>query len=165
MRRRAAFRATTCLAFVASAASADGGAPVATARRDAATYTLLVSPASPTVGPVEFTLLGPSQPAARLRLIEAQDLAQELSFAQGTLAAGGTARTTLDTPGTCRFEVMLDGERQPLLAGELPVQPAPPDWLARWPWLFAWVPVAVLLALRARAERDLQVPYTRARTR
>lgn len=159
--RRGSIACVVALA-VARLAHGDGGVPIGSSRREVATHTLLVSPASPAVGAVEFTLLGPGAASARLRLIEGDDVPQELAFAPGSGTPGALARTTLESAGACRFEVRLEGEVAPLLVGELPVQPAPAAWLARWPWLFAWLPAAALLALRAIAERDRAVSYTRA---
>ena len=165
MSGRNLMRACAGLGCVATAALGDGGVPIASVRRDAATFTLLVSPAAPTVGPVEFTLLGPDAAAARLRLVETDEAPQQMAFATVPGLPGAVARTTLDLAGACRFEVRLPQDTSPLLEGELRVQPAPPAWSARWPWLFAWVAPAMLLALRAVAERARGVSYTRNSTR
>lgn len=135
-------------------AAADGGAPVASVRLAGVTWTLLVSPAAPGVGDVEFTLLGPAAPAALLRLQEPDGQApQELRLESRSGSVGRSARTTLGIAGECRFEVLLEGSVDAALRGTLPVLPPSPPWQARLPWILAWVPLAALLALRAVAVR------------
>ena len=157
--------AATSIGCAACLAQADGGVPIASVTRATGTCTLLVSPAAPTVGEVEFTLLGLHVEQARLLLEESGEAPVEMPFARAASLPGVVVRTTLEAAGACRFEVRVPGETEPLLAGELPVQPAPPAWTARWPWLFAWVPFAALLALRAVAERARTMSYTRGPTR
>ena len=70
---------------------------------------------------------------------------------------GRVARTSISTAGDCMFEVFLEGDGAALLKGTIPVAPRAPSWRERWLWLFAWVPAAALLALRARAMRDRSV--------
>jgi hypothetical protein len=145
-------------AFVATATMADGGAPIASVTAGEHTWTLLVRPASPTVGPIEFTLLGPASPSATLRLLAAQEPAPEvLGLEPQDGVIGRVARTSIGTAGDCTFEVTLEGHGGALLKGTIPVTPRAPGWRERWPWLLAWVPVAALLALRARAVRGHRV--------
>lgn len=154
MRRPARTLAAALAAMPCLPALADGGAPVASVRAGDTTWTLLVSPASPCVGPVEFTLLGADQPAAVLRVWEAdQGTVQELRLEARPGVIGRWVHAQLDNAGACRFELVLDGVASPLLSGTLPVGSPQPPWQARWPWLLAWVPVAAVLALRALAMR------------
>lgn len=154
MRRTSVWMALALAAGGGVRASADGGAPVASVRVGDAAWTLLVSPASPSVGPVEFTLLGPMDPAAVIRIWEPEGgPVQELRLQARNGIIGRVASASMDTPGECRFQVTMEGMDTPLVSGTLPVAPAAPPWQARLPWLLAWLPMAVVLALRARAQR------------
>ena len=149
-----------CLALVVAPASGDGGVPVASASGEAGVRTLLMRPAEPRVGQAEFTVLGGLPPGAAISLCAPGSReALVTPWSSGRASGVREASVDFDAAGEWRVMVGVPGE-PPMLQASIEVQPPAPSWVARLPWLLAWVPVALLLAVRARA-----VSYTGQRAR
>lgn len=147
--------ATVLITLVLSArAVADGGVPIATHSEGASTWTVLLRPASPRVGPVEFDLIGPDASEAQLELVEDGLPAVVHGFASDAPGARvAHVRTDLERVGKCVVRVRLPGSHGACVATLQVAAPAA-GWTAQLPWLFAWVPMVVLLAVRERAARS-----------
>jgi len=140
------------LAMRAPSALADGGVPIASVRSSESTWTLLVRPAQPMVGPVEFDLIGPGVQEAEFELREEGGRPEVIAVAPGTDPRVAHVRTDLGTAGQCMVRVRIPKAPQPLEA-ELQVSPEMPGIARRLPWLLAWVPMSALLLVRAIATR------------
>jgi len=140
-----------CVALFVGQASGDGGVPVASAAGEGGVRTLLMRPAQPRVGQAEFTVLGELPPGAMIR-VSAPDERDALvvPWLPGRAAGVREASVDFEAAGAWRIMVGLP-DQPPLLQASIEVGPAAPSWVTRLPWLLAWVPVALLLALRNRA--------------
>lgn len=144
---------------VVGVARADGGAPVASVKERGRTLTLLVRPAEPRAGPVEFTLLGEAPEGWVLSLRGPDEAAPSVVAWSSLRPAAREARVELERPGSWSVQVG-PAAAEPALQAQVEVGAPSPAWSDRWPWLAAWVPIAVLVACRNAA-----VTYTARRTR
>lgn len=131
---------------------ADGGVPILVSTAEGRTWTLMMRPARPSVGPIELDLLGSTGTPARLELREQDGPWQALSFEAGTDARVVHARTELESAGSCAFRLWVPGVDTPFEAG-VEVSERPAGTFTQWPWACAWIPMVLLLWLRSRAIR------------
>jgi hypothetical protein len=138
----------------------DGGAVMLVDRAEGRSWTLMMRPARPAVGPVEFDLIGNGSADARLALREADGPEEVLAFEPGPAPRVAHARTTLDREGSCVLRLLAPGSGAPAEI-RFEVGPAAEPTLSRLPWILAWIPLCALLLLRAQALRSRN--YTRDR--
>jgi hypothetical protein len=136
---------------------ADGGVPILVVQAKDRSLTLLVRPAQPAVGPVELDLLGLGGSGALLEMREQDGPWEVLSLEAGPDPRIAHARTTLARSGACEFRLRICDGTAPAQA-RIEVSERPGTAMARWPWIFAWIPMVGVLWLRSRAMRSR--PYT-----
>lgn len=132
--------------MVVRAAVADGGVPVDSAVVHGSRLTLLMQPAEARVGAARFTLLGAPDGEALVQM-ERDGARSSSRLLTESGRPGRHADVTFERAGACTVAVMVDGER--VLAASIMVGSAEPGWLSRLPWIFSWVPLLALVALRA----------------
>lgn len=148
------------LALVSRQAFGDGGAPVASAVGPSGACTLCMQPPEARVGSIEFTLLGALPDGVTLSMQGPDDVSPVVvPWADARRRALRVVTVDLDVAGSWSVAVGLPGE-PPTLRASIEVAPPAPSWRARLPWLLAWVPVTLLLAVRHGA-----VSYTARRAR
>lgn len=140
-------------------ASADGGVPIGSVAIPGGTGTLLMRPSEPRVGAMEFTLLGEVPPAWVLSVkAPGQGGPAVVPWSRERLGVR-EASVTIDETGPWVVSVGVPG-RPPSIDATLEVAgPAAPA-SEHWPWLAAWLPLALLVACRNAA-----VTYTARRNR
>lgn len=156
-RRTRAWVAWIVLLGVTRFGWADGGVPILVVKAGDRSWTLLVRPAQPTVGPIELDLLGPAGSGAVLALREQDGPWEALSFEAGADPRVMHARATLERPGACEFRLRIGDQAAPSQA-RIEVVERPGAATTQWPWILAWIPMVGALWLRSRAIRAR--PYT-----
>lgn len=161
MRACATIAVAASITLWAPGAWADGGVPIASVVSAAGSWTLMVRPAQPAVGPVEFDLIGPGAQDAVFELEEEGGRPEVVVSAAGPDPRLAHLRTDLRTAGRCVVRVRVPNASQTLEA-VLQVAPEAPGVMQRLPWLLAWIPMSALLVARAVASRARS--YTASRT-
>lgn len=133
-------------------ALADGGVPILVVKAGDRSWTVLVRPARPVVGPIELDVLGPPESDAVLELREAEGAWESIPLEVGADAGVMHARVTLERSGTCDLRLRVRDSTASARAC-IEVSERPDAAMAHWPWILAWVPMIGLLWLRARALR------------
>lgn len=158
-------RACRTLAAIAALLAAarvrgDGGVPIAASADGASARTLFMRPAQARVGPVEFTLLVGGEARCALALQGPSDAAPVVVPWRVDRATGvPTAFAEFTEAGAWHVRVVGETSVEPLEAA-VQVADAQPSWHERLPWLLAWLPMVLVLAVRNRA-----VSYTEGRSR
>jgi hypothetical protein len=152
--RRGSVASLACLVALAVARLAwcDGGVPILVSTAGGRTWTLMMRPASPSVGPIELDLLGLDGAAALLEMREQDGPWEALSFEAGADPRVVHARTELERAGACEFRLRVGGVDTPVEA-RVEVAERSAAVSTQWPWALAWVPMVLLLWLRSRAVR------------
>lgn len=152
--RRGSVAWLACLVALAVARLAwcDGGVPILVERVGDRTWTLMMRPARPTVGPIELDLLGPPDSKFVLEMRAPSGPWEALSFEAGADPRVVHARTELESAGPCEFRLRVGGVDTPVEA-RVEVSERSSAASKRWPWALAWVPMMLLLWLRSRALR------------
>lgn len=136
---------------------ADGGVPILVVKAGDRSWTLLVRPAQPMVGPIELDLLGLGGSGAVLEMREQDGPWEMLSLEAGPDPRLVHARAMLERSGPCDFRLRM-GEGTAPAQARVEVSERPGTAMAQWPWILAWIPMVGVLWLRARAIRAR--PYT-----
>ena len=131
---------------------ADGGVPVLVVKAGDRSWTVLMRPARPVVGPIDLDVLGPASSDAVLELREGDGPWESISLESGADASVMHARVTLERSGTCDLRLRVCDSTASAQAC-IEVSERPDAAMAHWPWVLAWVPMIGLLWLRARALR------------
>lgn len=142
--------------LLSSSAISDGGVVVARETSEGRRVTVFVAPAVPRVGVVEVSVLrspAPSEPSS-IVIVATSDHGGVERRAEASRAGGGNRMlesALLDLPfeGGWRVEVRCD-DGSPSPSFRIEIAPALPPWRSQWPWLFAWLPLTVLLLVRER---------------
>lgn len=149
-----------CAALLVAPAFGDGGVPVASGTGEGGVRTLLMRPAEARVGQAEFTVLGDLPPGTAISVCAPGERdALVVPWSPGRVRDVREASVEFEIAGAWRITVGVP-DQPPMLQASIEVQPPAPSWVARLPWLLAWAPVALLLAVRDRA-----VSYTGRRPR
>ena len=136
---------------------ADGGVPILVVKAGDRSWTVLVRPAQPSVGPVELDLLGPGGSSAVLEMREQDGPWEALSLEAGPDPRVLHARTILEGTGSCEFRLRI-GDVAAAVQARVEVSERIGTAAAHWPWILAWIPMVGMLWLRSRAIRSR--PYT-----
>lgn len=149
------------LAIAAAKCLGDGGVPIAAMDVNGHRCTLIMSPATPEIGPVSFTLLGRSDLPAMLYL-QPSPSATPIGHPMVTDARtpGVHVQTQFTDVGPCQVWIEFGDPSGTSPRVELFVNAAPPAWQVFIPWIFCWIPLAGLLAVRAGVVRSTN--YTSA---
>lgn len=152
--KRGGLASSACLVSLAfaSLACCDGGVPILVSTLGGRTWTLMMRPASPSVGPIELDLLGSDGTAALLEMRERNGPWEAISFEAGPDPRVVHARTELESAGPCEFRLRVGGVDTPVEA-RVEVSERSAAVSTQWPWALAWVPMVLLLWLRSRAVR------------
>jgi len=156
---RALFMVGWLVLAAVGVASADGGVPIGSVAIPGGTGTLLMRPAEPRVGAMEFTLLGDVPPGWVLSVkAPGQGAPAVVPWSRERLGVREAA-LTIDESGAWAVAVGAPGPPPSIEATLEVAGPAAPA-SDHWPWLIAWMPLALLVACRNAA-----VTYTARRTR
>jgi hypothetical protein len=139
------------LAF-ASSACGDGGVPILVHTVGGRSWTLMMRPASPSIGPIELDLLGSGGAAALLEMREQDGPWEVLSFEAGADPRVMHARTELESSGPCEFRLRVGG-MDAAVEARVEVSERSAVVSMQWLWALAWVPMVLLLWLRSQAVR------------
>jgi hypothetical protein len=128
-------------------ACADGGVPIDSRMVGSERVTLLMTPARPSVGSARFTLLGHGGGPAEIQ-VRNGDHRERTALEAEPGRPGLHAQLDFAVEGPALVTVHAGAATEPLLQSEVTVGPQATAWMARWPWILAWLPMLGLVTLR-----------------
>lgn len=158
-RRFVAIVAVLIAAAWSAATFADGGVVAASRAEGSRRTTAFLSPVAPRVGLVDVSVLLTVDDVPETGAVPIEIRATHLPSGIERSASAEPAHqgnrllrsANLDLPsvGTWRIEIALERAFPPLEFDVSVGAPAPP-WTRSWPFLFAWIPLVLLLCVRDR---------------
>lgn len=137
-------------------AHADGGAVVDRGRCGAYDATIFLSPVPPSAGAIDFSILlslsGEPQLTVPVHVrAEGPNGAWTEALMHDADSGNRLFRAcslTLGSSGNWKISIQVGENTADFRSFEISVNPAPPPWRASLPWMFLWIPVALLLVAR-----------------
>ncbi len=145
-------------ATINTASLADGGIVVWTGERMGARAAVIVAPAAPSVGEVEFAWIGAWKAGALVHAQHLDGLAIEGVLAPAPI--GSEVRCSLALTKVGHWDITIDPDGNgdaPAARFPLEVSDPPARWTTLWPAMFAWialVAIGLTAAWRKTTRRD-----------